>query len=160
MRLQDFAFWLGVEIMSEAVASRVMPAIIPGFESTDPIQMTMVRELGTGLISARLRAAGLANDMKQFATLGVETWPLEDMRVPTLLLHGTKDQNAPYGASKAAAARIPTAELVTFEGADHLMIVPRHREISNRVLPFMRSLWNGGPGVAAESIGETSAPAN
>jgi pimeloyl-ACP methyl ester carboxylesterase len=160
MRLQDFAFWLGVEFMSEAVASRVMPSVIPGFESTDPIQMAMVREFGAGLISARLRAAGLANDMKQFETLGIETWPLEVMRVPTLILHGTKDENAPYEASKAAAARIPTAELVTFEGADHLMIVPRHRDISNRVLPFMRSLSNTGPGVPAESIGEICAPAN
>jgi pimeloyl-ACP methyl ester carboxylesterase len=160
MRLQDFAFWLGVEFMSEAVASRVMPSMMSGFESTDPIQMAMVREIGTGFIPARLRAAGRANDMKQYETLGIETWLLEVMRVPTLILHGTKDENAPYDASKAAAVRIPTAELVTFEGADHLMIVTRHRDISNRVLPFMRSLSNSGPGVPAESIGETSAPAN
>jgi pimeloyl-ACP methyl ester carboxylesterase len=157
MRLQDFAFWLGVEFMSEAVASRVMPSMMSGFESTDPIQMAMMREIGTGFIHAGLRAPGRANDMKQFEMLGIETWLLEVMRVPTLILHGTKDENAPYGASKAAAARIPTAELVTFEGADHLMIVTRHRDISNRVQPFMRSLPNSGP---AESIGETSAPAN
>ena len=147
MRLQDFGFWLAVQFMSEAVASRVMPSIMSGFESTDPIQMAMVREIGPSLIPARLRAAGRANDMKQFETLGIETWPLEVMRVPTLILHGTKDDDAPYDASKAAAARIPTAELVTFEGADHLMIVTRHRDISNRVLPFMRSLSNSGPGV-------------
>ena len=96
----------------------------------------------------------------RYETLGIETWLLEVVRVPTLILHGTQDENAPYDASKAAAARIPTAELVTFEGADHLMIVTRHRDTSNRVLPFMRSLSNSGSGVPAESIGETSAPAN
>jgi pimeloyl-ACP methyl ester carboxylesterase len=160
MSLQDFALWLGVEFMGEAVASRVMPSIMSRFDSTNPNQMAMVREIGTGFISARLRATGRANDMKQFETLGIETWLLEVLRVPTLILHGTNDENAPYDASKAAAARIRTAELVAFEGADHSMIVTRHRDISNRVLPFMRSLSNGGRVVLAESIAETSAPAN
>jgi pimeloyl-ACP methyl ester carboxylesterase len=161
MRLQDLAFWLGVEFMSEAVASRVMPSIMSGFKSADPIQMAMVREIGTSLVSARLRAAGRANDMQQFETLEIETWLLEDMRVPTLILHGTKDETAPYDASKAAAARIPKSQFVTFEEEGHFMIVTRHRDVNDRILRFMRSLSTSSvAGIRAESIGDTSAPTN
>jgi pimeloyl-ACP methyl ester carboxylesterase len=104
------------------------------------MQTTLVREIAKGFIPAHLRTIGRANDIEQLRKLGIEQWPLEAMSVPALIVHGTQDENAPYEASKTAAARIPTAELVTFEGADHLMIITRHRDISNRIMPFMRSL--------------------
>lgn len=140
MRTQDFSFWLAAEFMSERMASRVMPSVISGFDGSDPMQTTLVREIAKGFIPAHLRTIGRANDIEQLRKLGIEQWPLEAMSVPTLIVHGAEDENAPYEASKTAAERIPTAELVTFEGADHLMIVARHRDISNRTMPFMRSL--------------------
>jgi pimeloyl-ACP methyl ester carboxylesterase len=148
MRAQDFSIWIGTTLMSERFAGFLLPSMMPGFDATDPVQLTMMREIGRGFIPANRRAAGRANDTAQYQHLGIEAWPLEDMSVPTLILHGTEDKNAPYEAAKNAAARIPDAELVTFEGADHLMIITRHRDISDRVRPFMQALARSERGAA------------
>jgi pimeloyl-ACP methyl ester carboxylesterase len=137
---QDFSFWIGMKLMSLGAAAHVMPSMIREYDATDPVQLAMMHEIGAGFIPANLRASGRANDITQYGQLGIERWPLETIRVPTLFLHGNEDANAPYEASKRAAARIPTAEFVTLKGADHLMIISRHREISDRVGAFMESV--------------------
>jgi pimeloyl-ACP methyl ester carboxylesterase len=148
MRAQDFSIWIGTTLMSERLAGFLLPSILPEFDASDPIQLAMIREIGRGFIPANRRAAGRANDTAQYRQLRIEAWPLEGMSVPTLILHGTEDKNAPYEASKVAAARIPDAELVTFEGADHLMIITRHRDIGDRIRPFMQALAEREAGAA------------
>jgi hypothetical protein len=76
--MQDFAFWLGTELMGERVASMVVPGMMPGFDAHDPVQMSLMREIGTGFIPANLRSVGRANDIANYGPLGIESWPLED----------------------------------------------------------------------------------
>jgi pimeloyl-ACP methyl ester carboxylesterase len=47
------------------------------------------------------------------------------LRVPVLTIHGTKDRNAPYGAGKEWAEALPSARLLTAEGAAHQAWVDR-----------------------------------
>jgi pimeloyl-ACP methyl ester carboxylesterase len=49
-------------------------------------------------------------------------FPLEDIRVPTLLVHAADDRLAPYDHVPAAAARIPNARLVTIDAGGHLYL--------------------------------------
>ncbi len=44
---------------------------------------------------------------------------LHQIRVPTLLLHGTEDPVVPYGHGRKFAEAVPDARLVTFEGGGH-----------------------------------------
>jgi pimeloyl-ACP methyl ester carboxylesterase len=159
MRAQDFGIWIGTTLMSERLAGIVLPSMMPEFDATDPVQLAMTREIGRGFIPANRRAAGRANDTAQYRDLEIGAWPLEAVSVPTLILHGTKDSNAPYEASKLAATRIPDAELVTFEGTDHLMIITRHREVSGRIMPFMQALAKGEAAKATRPPGGTAASA-
>ena len=46
---------------------------------------------------------------------------LADLRVPTLVLHGTQDPLFPYGHGEALADEIPGARLLPLEGAGHEM---------------------------------------
>lgn len=49
-------------------------------------------------------------------------FPLEHIRVPTLLVHAADDRLAPYECAAPAASRIPGAQLVTIEAGGHLFL--------------------------------------
>jgi pimeloyl-ACP methyl ester carboxylesterase len=51
------------------------------------------------------------------------------IRVPTTIMHGTKDRFAPYHLAVELSKTIPNARLVTLEGANHIMIVNNKKEI-------------------------------
>jgi pimeloyl-ACP methyl ester carboxylesterase len=48
---------------------------------------------------------------------------LPELRMPTLLLHGTKDPLVPFAAAERAARLIPDARLEVLEGCGHLAIL-------------------------------------
>jgi pimeloyl-ACP methyl ester carboxylesterase len=140
MWLQDFGFWVSMKLLSKPVASLTVPKMMPGFNADDPLQMALMSEIGKGFIPANLRTEGRANDIAQYGNLGIDTLPLENTMVPTLIVHGTADANAPYAGSAAVARRLPHAELVTIDGGNHYIIVTRAREINDRTRDFMRRL--------------------
>lgn len=45
---------------------------------------------------------------------------LKKVTMPVLILHGSKDRNAPYAGGQAWAAALPNARLVTIDGAAHV----------------------------------------
>jgi pimeloyl-ACP methyl ester carboxylesterase len=51
------------------------------------------------------------------------------MRIPTTIVHGTKDSFAPYHLAVELSKTIPNARLVTLEGANHLAIINNKKEI-------------------------------
>jgi pimeloyl-ACP methyl ester carboxylesterase len=52
----------------------------------------------------------------------VNTYRLEAIRVPTLIVHTKDDQLASHEASKRAAERIPGARFISLESGGHLML--------------------------------------
>jgi pimeloyl-ACP methyl ester carboxylesterase len=52
----------------------------------------------------------------------VNTYTLEAIRVPTLIVHTKDDQLASHEASRRAAERIPGARFVSLESGGHLML--------------------------------------
>ena len=65
------------------------------------------------------REAGVRNDLQQLRTLN--ELPLEQIVVPTLIVHGTADKLIPISGSEAMAARIPGATFHRVDGAGHLV---------------------------------------
>ena len=63
---------------------------------------------------------------------------LPELRVPTLILHGTEDQAIPFGNAELLAERIPGAELVPLEGAGHLYHSEQAEAADAAVLDFVR----------------------
>jgi pimeloyl-ACP methyl ester carboxylesterase len=63
---------------------------------------------------------------------------LPDLRVPTLVLHGTEDRVIPVENGRRLAGRIPGAELALLEGAGHLYHSERAEEADAVVLGFVR----------------------
>ncbi len=80
-------------------------------------------EIVMGLIKSMspvsLRRKGLKNDLKLLA--GLENLHLEDVRTPTLIIHGTDDFDVPLEQAVHAADTVPGAELYLVQGGFHIM---------------------------------------
>ncbi|MDR3431577.1 MAG: alpha/beta hydrolase [Rouxiella aceris] len=62
--------------------------------------------------------------------------------VPTLVIHGTRDQVVPFEAtSKLAASMIANAELKTYEGAPHGFAQTHQQQLNNDLLAFIKTLY-------------------
>jgi non-heme chloroperoxidase len=63
---------------------------------------------------------------------------LAAFRVPTLIVHGTKDQTVPIDASGRQAAKgIASAQLVEYDGAPHGLNVTEQDRLSNDLITFL-----------------------
>ncbi|WP_257448662.1 alpha/beta fold hydrolase [Archangium lipolyticum] len=82
-----------------------------------------------------LRVAGTENDIA--LTSSELSLPLERMKAPMLVMHGTKDSSAPYAQAQQLAARVPGAELLTLEGGEHFCIFSHRDEVRARVGRFL-----------------------
>ncbi|MGD2131911.1 MAG: alpha/beta hydrolase [Maricaulaceae bacterium] len=130
--MSDMAVW--------AMGDRLLPMMLPDIDLDDPVQTASAKLIIASGVPLGLRTDGMENDMTQFRSLDVATWPLEELQVPTLFLHGNADENAPYEGSAAAAARIPNAELITYEGGNHFIVITRAAELSAEVEGFIEGL--------------------
>ncbi|MBV9565317.1 MAG: alpha/beta fold hydrolase [Bradyrhizobium sp.] len=88
-------------------------------DDPDPRGMEMARECMASVPEASYRAMMLA-------LLGFDRREaLKDIKVPTLVLSGSKDKNAPAPMMAKMASYIPAATYVELEGAGHLVNLER-----------------------------------
>jgi pimeloyl-ACP methyl ester carboxylesterase len=82
-----------------------------------------------------LRLPGTLNDV---AVTRARSYPLEQVVVPVLVVHGTRDPSVPFARhGKVLATRIPGAELAALEGGEHVAIFTHRGEARARVIPFL-----------------------
>jgi len=83
------------------------------------------------------RLAGTKNDIEITRTT---TYPLENLNVPVLVVHGTEDQLVQFDVhAKMFEARLPNAELLAVEGGEHVAIFTHRNIVRARVIGFMQS---------------------
>jgi 2-hydroxy-6-oxonona-2,4-dienedioate hydrolase len=136
--MEDFGRWV--------VTTRLLFPIVGPFlvRDLDGHAREGARALIRTTIPARLRSAGRRNDVEQRRNPEIDRWPVEQIRVLTLIVHGTKDENSSYERSVQLAARIPGAKLVSIEGGDHLMAITRADEVSRAIDGFIATLPDSG----------------
>lgn len=81
---------------------------------------------------------GVFNDLSRNNAFAKEK--LEEIQVPTLILHCKTDRMAPYEGIIPAVENIPSAELVSFEDGGHLFFIP-HQE---RFVEEIKKIRNDG----------------
>ena len=83
-----------------------------------------------------LRLPGTKNDI---AVTRSTIYPLEQIAVPVLVVHGTGDRLVPFTQhAKSLAARVPGAELLAIDGGEHVAIFTHRTEVRARVTRFLR----------------------
>src|SRR4030095_9073899 len=69
---------------------------------------------------------------------------LDQIKVPTLVIHGESDRLVPSGNGKLIAARIPGAKLVTFSNAGHIYTTDQSHAAQTTVLEFLAAVSSEG----------------
>jgi pimeloyl-ACP methyl ester carboxylesterase len=62
---------------------------------------------------------------------------LPEIKIPTLILHGTEDKIVPVENAKMLAERIPSAELFLFENTGHGMIIQENTLWTKKIIEFL-----------------------
>ena len=116
-------------------------ALVPSAESqaeilSDPRKFSALVALAkAGIQLPAQRRAGNRNDEEQFASLPV--FPVETIRVPTLVIHGTDDKIVPYAHGLFLAERVPGAELYAIQGGTHAIFVTHADQVYSRLFTFV-----------------------
>ncbi len=105
--------------------------------------MALYRELAVGVFYRMAeRIEGTKNDIKISQT---RTYPLKDIRVQTLVIHGTKDPLVPLEEhGMRLATEIPGAQMFIAEGGEHVTIFTHRREVRSKVAAFLQGLNGTG----------------
>ena len=102
--------------------------------------------LGTRISEEALRYSWqLATSMSPYTSIWAPaTWytdfraDVDKIDVPTLIMHGTGDQNVPIDlTSRVLAEMLPSATYIEIEGAPHGMLWTHGEEINNALLEFL-----------------------
>jgi len=102
-----------------------------------PLLEEMMR-MSTDRVAQRL--PGTFNDVTVTQT---RDYPLEQIAVRTLVVHGTADPFVPFEKhGRMLAARIPGAELLAVEGGEHVTIFTHRAAVQPRVVGFLRANAN------------------
>jgi pimeloyl-ACP methyl ester carboxylesterase len=83
------------------------------------------------------RLPGTENDIRQSRRRF--DYPMEEISVPLLAVHGTADKVVPFEQSRLLAGRVPGAELLAIEGGEHVSLFTHLDEIRARVTGWLSS---------------------
>lgn len=82
--------------------------------------------------------AGLRNDIDQVRRVQRGNgWTFDGIAAPTLVLHGSADVTTPLAHAEHHARAVPGATLEVYDGAGHLFIITRRRELDGRIRRFL-----------------------
>jgi pimeloyl-ACP methyl ester carboxylesterase len=120
----DFGNWILYRLI-RAIPTATMPQD-PEIRLPDTRQEELFQELYDTLFPVSLRIAGIDNDDEQFSAM--PAFPFSEVRVPTLIMHGTDDRNVSIETAEFAASNIPNSEFVEIEEGPHEFFLVQQRQ--------------------------------
>jgi pimeloyl-ACP methyl ester carboxylesterase len=111
----DFLFWI---IMFTPVFKLLDRGRLGQYTARDPRKKALLQAVLASMFPPSLRLDGIINDLEQAAVM--PDLPLERITCPTLVAHADTDTVISYTQAQHTANSIPCADMLTFEGADHL----------------------------------------
>jgi pimeloyl-ACP methyl ester carboxylesterase len=139
----DFFMWGLFSLMqNDKVLKSMLTGLIPDQTSIklifeDPQKVEMIKSKLWNYWPPSRRAAGQLNDEKQFTSFDP---PVSDIKVPTLIIHGSKDIAVPVEQSKRTAELIPGSQLEIIEGAGHFAYFSHYDEFMKITYQFLRKI--------------------
>jgi pimeloyl-ACP methyl ester carboxylesterase len=101
-------------------------------------QIDFFRRVAASGMPLSVRQMGLRNDLEQFAQLPV--YPLDQVRCPTLVMHGRADGNVPLSHAEFVARTVPNAELFALEDCGHFIWVgPGADQYRGKIATFLKT---------------------
>jgi len=131
-------FWAWVLIESVALFQPVLALFNQDVDKRllkDHEGQAMFAELLRTSFPISVLQAGIDNDVVQFRSLPVKN--LDEIDVPTLVIHGTDDVTVAVEHADYLARAIPGAQLVKIDGGEHAFAITHRDEVWPHVLGFL-----------------------
>lgn len=142
------------------VATLTLANTSPGFGALSPEKLSEFveqrrnlrpEELARGLLGSKARPGAIEELMESFSALRKSSYlkaleasvtqdlaaPLEEIRVPALVITSDEDRLYPPAIARDMARRIPGAELIEIEGAGHLSNLEQPGRFNEAILDFL-----------------------
>ena len=128
----DFAFWAAARFARRSIVRFL--GVPPEVEArAAPADRERVSQVIRSILPLSKRMAGLEVD----AAAKISGWPLQRIKVPTLVISATDDLYGTLPAAGYTAEQIPNAELMVLASGGHLM-VGRGDEVRDRIASFLQ----------------------
>jgi pimeloyl-ACP methyl ester carboxylesterase len=105
--------------------------------SLTPADRAWLKNVQYTFFPTRPRRLGAQLDLEMVGHL--PPMPLEDIRVPTLVIHAVDDPTVPVVTGQIAAGRIPGAQLMLLPRGGHLLL-GQHEQVRRRIQDFLEPL--------------------
>lgn len=112
-------FWWLLRTLAPSLLGRIMG--VPHDLRPEPAEQAVVDDVMDHLFPIADKKAGAAFDAL-VSEPASNDFPLENLTVPTLLVHAVDDPLAGYRYAEQAAARIPRGHLATIDRGGHLFL--------------------------------------
>src|SRR5215207_2511488 len=118
----DYFFWLFTEY--------ARPFLLNVFGVSGEVQeqlparpRRLASEVVDSMNTISLRQDGIYHDRDALTVLPQAEFRLEQLRVPTLVVHAVDDGLQPYSHGENTASRVPDAEFLSYEQGGHLLLL-------------------------------------
>jgi len=135
--LMKALFHLARPFVAMRMPIRLRPLLLKSLQPCDANVLRESREFEVCFESARQAWRSSAHGVMADAEIYATPWgfPLEEMRVPVALWHGTKDRTFAHRLAKDVGSRLPNCEFHLIDGAGHYSLPIRYiREILRDLL--------------------------
>jgi 2-hydroxy-6-oxonona-2,4-dienedioate hydrolase len=116
----DALFWLGLQVARDQVFRHVLATPPEQIAAASAEERARVNDMADRILPVSARAAGLRDDTQLGKHLG--PYPLERIRLPTLVISARDDGFGTYAAAEYTASRIAGATFIGFEHGGHLLV--------------------------------------
>lgn len=139
----DRPFWLFKTFMPRTFR-RLLG--VPQNLELSPAEAEKFQEVAASVFPIRLRRDGAVFDTFT-GNPYVDTCPIENIGVPTLLLHAADDALAPYESACNAVARMPNARFITVESGGHEFL-GQEATVRHAIREYLEALTTDRPSAA------------
>jgi|TARA_B110000196_G_scaffold202001_1_gene173032 pimeloyl-ACP methyl ester carboxylesterase len=145
IQASDLGLWIQLSLISFLGNERLAASMLPNPNNrerllSNPQNIKKLKALVWSIWPLSLRKEGFDNDYKQFISL---TLSLEEISVPTLVIHGDKDINVGLNHAKESTRRIKGAKLHIIKEGDHMMSFTHSKEIDGLIEEFVTNVSKG-----------------
>ena len=130
----DYLFWL--------ITEYARPFLLAMFGVSGEVQEQIParpRQLASEVVDSMnpisLRQDGIYHDRDTLTVLPQDEFRLEQITVPTLVVHAVDDGLQPYSHAENTASRVPDAEFLSYEQGGHLLLLQLD-EVREKVATF------------------------
>jgi pimeloyl-ACP methyl ester carboxylesterase len=131
----DFAFWLAIHVARRSMIENVLGTPIGVIDRASAAERQQLDTTLMDILPMSRRRAGLLNDAAVVSTL--KRPPLEQVKVPTLLISSEDDLYGTFPGAQYTASQIPRARFIGYRDGGHLLI-GHNEEALREIAAFLK----------------------